>query len=109
TRFSRDWSSDVCSADLIFKYLSANTDTVFLEHFAIPRDIWHAGGINRFPVYAKVSKQINLYGGSQSFSIPSKALTILFRSLKENPNFLEYFRYVKIPDESFFQTLFLNC
>src|SRR5690606_28665860 len=95
--------------EYIFKYLNANRDTVFLEHFAIPRDIWHAGGINRFPVYAKVSKQINLYGGSQWFSIPSKALTILFRFLKENPNFLEYFRYVKIPDESFFQTLFLNC
>lgn len=90
-------------------FLNSHLDTIFITYHPIPRKIWHKGGITRFPLYETISKSLKFYGGSQWFSIPYKALSIIFEFLRVNPDFLEYFRYVKIPDESFFQTLFLNC
>ncbi|RZF60228.1 beta-1,6-N-acetylglucosaminyltransferase [Sphingobacterium corticibacterium] len=93
----------------IDRYLNSHPDTIFIAYEPIPRKIWYKGGITRFPLYDTISTSIKFYGGSQWFSIPYQALSIIFRFLKSNPDFVEYFRYVKIPDESFFQTLFLNC
>lgn len=97
------------STVFIDKYLESHKDTIFINYEEIPLKRWYNGGILRFPAYSEIKKEINIYGGSQWFSIPPKALTILFRFLNYNPSFLEYFRHVSIPDESFFQTLFLNC
>jgi len=93
----------------ITEYLRSHKNTLFLEYNLIPRKIWYNGGIGRFPLYHEVKEYMKLYGGAQWFSIPAKAVTIVFQFLKLNPDFLEYFRQVAIPDESFFQTLFLNC
>jgi len=93
----------------IERYLNSHPDTIFIEYEPIPRKLWHTGGLNRFPLYETVSESIKFYGGSQWFSIPYKALSIIFMFLKNSPDFITYFRHVKIPDESFFQTLFLNC
>lgn len=93
----------------IRRYLGSKKDVIFIEYQAIPRKIWHQGGIARFPLYDEFKQQINFFGGSQWFSIPPKAVTIIFNFLKANADFMEYFKYVSIPDESFFQTLFLNC
>lgn len=93
----------------INNYLKSHKDTIFIEHEAIPRKWWNDGGRERFPIYDEIKNKLKLYGGSQWFSIPPKALTVIFRFLKLNPEFFEYFKHVQIPDESFFQTLFLNC
>lgn len=90
-------------------YLKSHPESIFIEYEAIPKRVWHTGGTNRFPFYDDIKTKIALYGGSQWFSIPYKALDIIFEFLDLNPDFTEYFRYVRIPDESFFQTLFLNC
>jgi hypothetical protein len=90
-------------------YLENHPDTIFIEYEAVPRKTWSMGGVYRFPLYHEIKNQMDLYGGSQWFSIPNRALEIIFEFLELNPDFLEYFRHVKIPDESFFQTLFLNC
>lgn len=90
-------------------HLSSHPDTIFIDYEAIPRKMWYAGGVHRFPSYEIISESIKFYGGSQWFSIPRKALSIIFKFLKENPGFLYYFKHVIIPDESFFQTLFMNC
>ena len=95
--------------NFINNYLKSHKDTIFIEYDGIPRQVWSEGGCNRFPFYDSIKDQISLYGGSQWFSIPPKVLTIIFNFLKLNPDFLEYYKFVKIPDESFFQTLFLNC
>jgi len=93
----------------IKEYLKSHKHTVFIEYKAIPRAMWYKGGVSRFPLYEQIKECMDLYGGSQWFSIPPQALTIIFQFLKVNPDFVEYFKHVKIPDESFFQTLFLNC
>lgn len=97
------------SNKFINHYFSSHQDTIFIDYHPIPRKIWYTGGIHRFPSYETISESIKFYGGSQWFSIPRKALNIIFKFLKESPDFLNYFKYVKIPDESFFQTLFMNC
>lgn len=93
----------------INNFLKSHPDTIFIEYDAIPRKTWFLGGITRFPIYNQIINQLDLYGGSQWFSIPFKALAIIFKFLDLNAEFLEYYRHVIIPDESFFQTLFLNC
>lgn len=93
----------------INNYLKSHKDTIFFEYDRIPRKVWSEGGRKRFPLYDSIKEQISLFGGSQWFSIPPKVLPIIFDFLKLNPDFIEYYKFVKIPDESFFQTLFLNC
>lgn len=93
----------------INKYLDNHEQTIFIEYEAIPRKIWYNGGIGRFPLFNDIQKQIKLYGGSQWFSIPFQVIPIIFDFLENNPDFITYFKSVKIPDESFFQTLLLNC
>lgn len=90
-------------------FLAKDKDAIYMEYDRVPREEWYLGGIHRFPFYDQVSKDIHFYGGSQWFSIPAKVVTIIFGFLKINPNFLAYFRHVRIADESFFQTLLLNC
>ena len=93
----------------IFKFFKNEKDTIFMDYERIPKRDWYEGGINRFPLYNTIKNKISLFGGSQWFSIPPLALTIIFDFLKTNSDFFEYYRHVHIPDESFFQTLFLNC
>lgn len=97
----------------IQEYLKSHEDTIFIEFNKIPRKLWKRnngdGGKGRFPFYDKVKERIDLYAGSQWFSVPYKVLPIINSFLKVNPSFLEYFKLVHILDESFFQTLFLNC
>lgn len=93
----------------IYSYLKANPLAIYLNFNEVPYNIWRDGGVTRFPYYEKISKFIKIYAGSQWFSLPMYAVQIMFDFLKNNSGFIEYFRKVTIPDESFFQTLFLNC
>lgn len=93
----------------IKRFLDSHPNTIFIEYEAVPRKVWHMGGINRFPFYNNVKEDIKFFGGSQWFSIPYRVISIIFKFLERSPDFLSYFRLVKIADESFFQTLLLNC
>lgn len=97
------------SNEFILRYFSQHENTIFIDYFPIPNDKWYEGGINRFPLFDELKNDIDFFGGSQWFSLPFKVLAIIFDFIDANPDFFEYFHHVKIPDESFFQTLFLNC
>ncbi|MBA0883535.1 beta-1,6-N-acetylglucosaminyltransferase [Flavobacterium undicola] len=91
-------------------YLKSHINTIFIEHFKIPYKKWYRNGLPRFPAFEEINQVMNIYGGSQWLSLPMYAIKIIFDFLKLNPDFLTYFKnYVRIPDESFFQTLLLNC
>lgn len=92
----------------IHSYLSSNPNSIFIQHFKIPFKHWSGGGIPRFPFFTEIRNSLALYGGSQWMSLPSFVLPILFEFLEANPDFITYFKSVTVPDESFFQTLFLN-
>lgn len=93
----------------IHNYLKANKQTIFLDFGRMPNKKWNAGGIDRFPFYNEFSAQLPVYYGSQWMSFPYGVIQIIFDFLKSNPAYLIYYKAVKIPDESFFQTLLLNC
>ena len=48
------------------------------------------------------------YAGSQWWTLSSNAVTLILNYCAENPNFIRYFRNVRIPDEVFFQTILGN-
>ncbi|MFC1226220.1 beta-1,6-N-acetylglucosaminyltransferase [Pedobacter sp. BG31] len=93
----------------IHAYFKANPMKIFIDFNKVPYRIWWNGGKDRFPSFKEIDNIMGIYAGSQWFSLPKYALKIIFDFIKLNPKFMEYFRAVDIPDESFFQTLFLNC
>lgn len=97
------------SVQFIKRFFRAYPNKIFIQYAEIPNSSWHSGGVGRFPQYEKVQKILKLYGGSQWFSMPVKLIAKIFDFLAFNPLYLSYFKRVHIPDESFFQTLFLNC
>lgn len=91
-------------------YLAGHHNTIFMEYFKVPYKNWYQHGLLRFPAFNVVNQAMPIYGGSQWLSFPANTIKVIFSFLKLNPDFLTYYReYVAIPDESFFQTLFLNC
>jgi len=93
----------------IESYLLANPNTIFLDYWKVPLSKWINGGKFRFPHFERVNEALKIYAGSQWMSFPYDTINLIFDFLEENPDFITYFRAVMIPDESFFQTLLLNC
>ena len=95
--------------NFIDQYYKSNPNAIYIEHSKVPFENWKNGGIGRFPVFERISKELNIYGGSQWISFPVHAISVILNFLAINPEYEEYYTYVSIPDESFFQTIFLNC
>jgi len=93
----------------INSYFNANPDVIFLDYSPLPLPKWEGGGLYRFPFYETISKELKIYAGSQWMSFPVKIISIIFQFLQLNPEFIEYYQFVSVPDESFFQTALLNC
>ena len=93
----------------IKSFFAAHPQTIFMQYFPIPFKNWEFGGISRFPAYEEFRDELNLHGGSQWMSFPPAVSQIIFEFLRINPGFMTYFKSVRIPDESFFQTLLLSC
>lgn len=91
-------------------FFAHHKDTIFMNFFPIPYDKWPQRGLTRFLLYEEVSNGLDIYAGSQWLSFPVYVIDMIFKFLRINEGFLEYYKQcVLIPDESFFQTLFLNC
>jgi hypothetical protein len=48
------------------------------------------------------------YGGSGYWSITRECAEFIYHFIKQHPHFVKFFKYVDIPDESFFHTIILN-
>jgi len=92
----------------IHQYFDANKEKIYMEFFSIPCEKWVSGGRNRFPDFEFMSQMIDIYAGSQWWSFPMKIVKRILIDLKGYPNFTKYFKWVTVPDESFFQTLLIN-
>ncbi|QIL38190.1 beta-1,6-N-acetylglucosaminyltransferase [Pedobacter sp. HDW13] len=90
-------------------FFAKNKDVIYLNFFRLPFDNWYGGGISRFPNFYRIDKHVKIYGGSQWWSLPFKIVSYILDFIENNSFFLQYFKTVTIPDESFFQTLLLNC
>lgn len=49
-----------------------------------------------------------IYVGSQWFALSHECVTFILNKIKEDPRYIDFFRYAKIPDEAFFQTIIGN-
>ena len=56
----------------------------------------------------KFVKGFKPYGGSSWWCLTRECLTYIHGFIKENPDFFDYFKYVNLSEEIFFQTLILN-
>ncbi|SFA48502.1 Core-2/I-Branching enzyme [Pedobacter suwonensis] len=97
------------SVEEIESYFDKNRESIFIEYFKIPYEKWYAKGVDRFPNFCEINETMSIYGGSQWWSFPIKVARFILNFLAHNPDYLEYFKVVTIPDESFFQTLLHNC
>ncbi|MNK33273.1 Core-2/I-Branching enzyme [compost metagenome] len=97
------------SGRYISAYFNSNTEAIFINYCKLPNIKRAGGGLWRFPNIPRPMSAKTLYSGSQWWSFPIKTAVFILQYLKEEPGFMDYFQYVYIPDESFFQTLLLNC
>jgi hypothetical protein len=53
-------------------------------------------------------KDFNVFLGSASWCLPRNCVEYIQNFIQTNPAYVNYFKYVEIPDELFFQTIVLN-
>ena len=66
------------------------------------------GGYNHTYKFFKRNHSTDLYYGSQWWCLTGTTIRWMLNHLEENPGFIDEFRHSCIPDESFFQTLFMK-
>ena len=117
------------SNEIIEKSLEENNQNSFIEYFHLPNEIWENenGGLDRinywhlnflgeprkiFPrfdlIYLKSIKRFKIFGGSSYWCLTRDCVKFIIEYLEQNDNFIKFWKYVRIPDEGFFQTLLLN-
>ncbi len=64
--------------------------------------------IQAFPFKRKFLPGLRPYGGSAYWCISKECHEYLLRFIDTNPSFVDYFRYVHIPDEMIFHTILAN-
>jgi hypothetical protein len=92
----------------IISFFTQNQKKIYIEYFSIPCKHWWKGGTKRFPLFESIIQMIEIYAGSQWWSMPMMVIKNILSGLSKYPDFTLYFERVFIPDESFFQTLLLN-
>jgi hypothetical protein len=111
----------------IAAHLAARPGRNLLHHFTLPAPQWarERGGLNRLrypyferirfrtrllrlPVPRRLPRGLTPYGGMALWALTGETLAWLKRFCDERPDVLRFFRYTKMPDETFFQTVILN-
>ena len=69
--------------------------------------LW-SGLVRLYPYRRRFPQGYRPYGGSGYWSLTRECLDYLHAFVRQNPGFVNFFRYVHIPDEIFFQTILLN-
>lgn len=64
----------------------------------------------KMPIASVLIRKINwkLYGGSNYMDLTDNSVKKILKFLEENSEFLERFKYTRIPEEIFFQTIIMN-
>lgn len=98
------------SKEYINSYFKATPNNIFIQYFPNKDNKFLSWPNNGFPFYNKNKQSIKHYTGSLfGMSLPIWAIRIVIDFLKTHSRFLTSFKDVELPNESFFQTLLLNC
>jgi hypothetical protein len=61
-----------------------------------------------FPIKRKFPKDFKPFAGSQFWGLSKECAEYVYNFICQNPAFVNFFKYIDIPDEMFFQTIILN-
>lgn len=115
--------------DEIFGFLESNYGKEFISYTEMPTPIWFKGGMNRIEEYHLLDIRIGHrlrqlarailpkrrfldgftpYGGASWWCLTYECIKYVLDFLRNNKEFVRFFKYVHIPEEMFFQTIILN-
>ncbi len=113
----------------IVDYLKKGEDKSFISYFSLPYDLWCQGGLDRIERwhFSLLSKRIQLpnkylsflpkrnfpkgfkpFGGPSYWCLSGECIEYIHDFINQNHQFIDYYEFVNIPDEGFFQTILLN-
>jgi hypothetical protein len=116
------------SNEYIRDFLVRNRGKSFMHHFPIPTGEWEDTGLARvenwhlrwfgrhlvFPgnlapaLRRSFPNGLKPYGGSSYWCLSRDCVEYVYRFIHRNRPFVNYFKYVNVPDEIFFQTILMN-
>jgi hypothetical protein len=117
------------SNEYISKFLEDGNGKSYLEYFSLPDDIWknENGGLDRinfwnlyflgrprkvFPrfdlPYRKFLRENRIFGGSAYWCLTRDCAKYINEYWRHNDHVRKFWKYVRIPDELFFQTALIN-
>ncbi len=100
----------------------------FMDYFSLPSEHWEGGGMQRvelwhvrlfnrhyvfpkdrnFLIKRKFPKGFQPYGGSSYWCLSKECITYIHKFIHNNRRFVNFFRFVDVPDEVIFQTILIN-
>jgi len=109
-------------------FLESHKDKSFMANFPLPTVEWENGGLERvkrwyvrwygrrfiFPkngnvtIKRKFPKGFRPFGGSSYWCLSKECIEYIDHFVRDHPQFVQFFRYVDVPDEIFFQTILMN-
>ena len=108
-------------------FLEEHKGTSFFPWWTLPAEQWASeeGGLNRvrwlyvervrvrtrllrLPIPRRFPAGFRPYGGWAFWCLSAEAVAYADRFVRQNPDFVRFYRFVKMPDEGFFQTVLMN-
>ena len=77
----------------------------FLYHF--PDQLWSALA-KIVPVRRSLPGNMDIFGGSAFWCLPRDCVEYIDKFVRQNIKFVKFFKYVRLPEEIFYQTILLN-
>ena len=109
-------------------FLVEHQGKLFMEFFALPHKEWQNCGMERieawhwrvihrhfkfypgrhFPIKRKFPQGFDPFGGSSYWCLSRECVEYIYQLTTQRRGFVDFFKYVDVPDEIFFQTIILN-
>lgn len=116
------------SPDEIEAFFARQSPRLFLDNFPLPHPDWDRQGLDRieawyirlagrrivvdppdgFPLRRRFPLGMQPYGGSSYWNLTGECVAYIHSFARANPGFVNFFKYVEVPDELFFQTIVMN-
>jgi hypothetical protein len=112
----------------IRKFLRQSHGKSFMDYFPLPSDHWEGGGMQRIELWhvrlfnrhyifpksrdflfkRKFPKGFQPYGGSSYWCLSKECIAYIHNFINNNRRFVNFYRFVDVPDEVIFQTILIN-
>jgi len=117
------------SNEYISKFLQESEGKSYIEYFSLPNEIWKSenGGMDRFNYlnlnflgrprkifprfdlpYQNFLNTFKIFGGSAYWCLAKDCVEFINEYLDQDESYIKFWKYTRIPDEAFFQTVLLN-